>query len=88
MADIKPKVHKCPADGVGVTECCNKTVFSLPRQDRITLDPSKVTCNKILALQIGDLIQINGKLFSVSKFSEDETGGVLFLENYKEKRNV
>ena len=37
-------VHACPPDGGGLTPCCGKTPFELPRTDRMTLDPSLVTC--------------------------------------------
>jgi hypothetical protein len=44
-ADPKPEtVHGCPPDGSGVTPCCGRTPFELPRTDRMTRDPNAVTC--------------------------------------------
>jgi hypothetical protein len=37
-------VHHCPHDGMLVTPCCGRTPFDLPRTDRVTVDPSLVTC--------------------------------------------
>lgn len=37
-------VHACPLPGSGVTGCCRRTPFDLPHTDRITLDPTLVTC--------------------------------------------
>lgn len=39
-----PPVHACPPDGAGVTPCCGRTPFELPRTDRATTDPAHVTC--------------------------------------------
>jgi hypothetical protein len=39
-------VHRCPPDG-GLTPRCGKTPFELPRTDRITSDPARVTCDTI-----------------------------------------
>lgn len=41
---IEEVVHRCPPMGSGVTPCCGRTPFELPRFDRITLDPKLVTC--------------------------------------------
>lgn len=38
--------HRCPPSGSGLTPCCNRTPFELPRSHRITLDPQLVTCGK------------------------------------------
>ena len=40
-------VHRCPPHGAYVTPCCGKTPFELPRTDRITSDPARVTCEAI-----------------------------------------
>ena len=44
--------HQCPvpfADGGdGLMPCCGLTPFEAPRTDRITLDPSQVTCRSDL----------------------------------------
>lgn len=42
-------VHHCPPEGFFTTPCCGKTPFELPRGDRMTLDPSLVTCTGCLA---------------------------------------
>lgn len=42
--------HQCPPDGRGFTPCCGKTPFELPRTDRMTLDPSLVTCHADLTV--------------------------------------
>jgi hypothetical protein len=48
MADETPQptevVHACPPDGSGLTPCCGRTPFELPRTDRMTDDPDMVTC--------------------------------------------
>lgn len=37
--------HRVPPDGgSGLTPCCGKTPFELPRTDRIASDPARVTC--------------------------------------------
>ena len=38
-----PPVHACPPDGSGVTPCCGRTPFELPRTDRMTTDPAEAT---------------------------------------------
>lgn len=40
-------VHQCPPDGQQVVPCCGMTPFDLSRTDRMTADPSMVTCNGI-----------------------------------------
>jgi hypothetical protein len=42
MSDV---IHVCPPDGYATTPCCGKSPFDLPRTDRLTLDPSRVTCH-------------------------------------------
>lgn len=37
-------VHACPPDGSGLTPCCGRTPFELPRTDRMSTDPAAVTC--------------------------------------------
>lgn len=37
-------VHASPLPGHGLTPCCKRTVFELPRTDRLTNDVTKVTC--------------------------------------------
>lgn len=39
-----PPVHGCPLDGSGVTPCCGRTPFELPRTDRMATDSTPVTC--------------------------------------------
>ena len=36
--------HLCPPEGSGTFPCCGLTPFEAPRTDRMTLDPSLVTC--------------------------------------------
>ena len=36
--------HACPPGDAAVTPCCGRTPFELPRTDRMTLDPTLVTC--------------------------------------------
>jgi hypothetical protein len=45
-ADTTPAepVHACPVDGTGITGCCGRVPFELPRTDRMTRDPNAVTC--------------------------------------------
>jgi hypothetical protein len=38
----------------GLTACCGKTPFELPRMDRLTVDMDKVTCKIIIGEIIGD----------------------------------
>ncbi|WP_205576240.1 hypothetical protein, partial [Streptomyces europaeiscabiei] len=37
-------VHACPPDGSGVTPCCGRTPFELPRTDRISSETAAITC--------------------------------------------
>jgi len=37
-------VHLCPPDDFMTTPCCGRTVFEVPPDQRLTLDPSAVTC--------------------------------------------
>lgn len=38
------RIHGCPPEGSGVTTCCERTPFELPRTDRLTNDADAVTC--------------------------------------------
>jgi hypothetical protein len=38
--------HMCPPDGGGLMPCCGQTPFEVPRTDRITADPERVTCGR------------------------------------------
>lgn len=40
---VKETVHGCPPDGSGLTPCCGRTPFELPRTDRISSE-APVTC--------------------------------------------
>lgn len=44
MSTATETTHQCPALGSGVTQCCERTPFEVPRTDRMTLDPALVTC--------------------------------------------
>ncbi|MFJ2174344.1 hypothetical protein ACIOHE_15700 [Streptomyces sp. NPDC087851] len=46
MDESAEVVHQCPADGSGVTPCCARTPFELPRTDRMTTDSARITCNR------------------------------------------
>lgn len=39
--------HMCPPDGSGLTPCCEKTPFELPRDDRLTAHQDQVDCGEI-----------------------------------------
>lgn len=39
-------VHACPPDGEAFTPCCGCTPFELPHTDRMTTDPTAVTCSR------------------------------------------
>jgi hypothetical protein len=41
--DAREVVHGCPPDGSGLTPCCGRTPFELPRTDRISSE-APVTC--------------------------------------------
>ncbi|MEU9323243.1 hypothetical protein AB0D91_05425 [Streptomyces canus] len=43
-AETREVVHGCPPDGSGLTPCCGRTPFELPRTDRMSTDPAAVTC--------------------------------------------
>jgi hypothetical protein len=43
-AETREVVHGCPPDGSGLTTCCGRTPFELPRVDRMSTDPAAVTC--------------------------------------------
>lgn len=36
--------HTCPKNGKITAPCCGKTLFELPRTDKMTLHPERVTC--------------------------------------------
>jgi hypothetical protein len=38
--------HACPPGDAACTPCCGRTPFELPRTDRLTLDPTLVTCRE------------------------------------------
>lgn len=45
MADeARTVTHQCPLNGHGFTPCCSKSIFELPRGDRMTFISSLVTC--------------------------------------------
>ncbi|MER5902974.1 hypothetical protein ABT150_23190 [Streptomyces mirabilis] len=46
-------VHGCPPDGSGVTPCCGRTPFELPRTDRMSTDQALVTCPAAAVSQPG-----------------------------------
>lgn len=39
-------VHACPRGDAGLTPCCRRTPFELPRGDRVTEAPERVTCGR------------------------------------------
>lgn len=39
-------VHAAPSAGDAFMPCCRRTPFSVPRSDRMTLDPYLVTCGR------------------------------------------
>jgi hypothetical protein len=41
---IAAPVHACPPDGSGLTPCCGRTPFELPRSEFMTTVPGRVTC--------------------------------------------
>jgi hypothetical protein len=43
QGDAPSTVHGCPPDGSGLTPCCGRTPFELPRTDRISSEAT-VTC--------------------------------------------
>jgi transcriptional regulator with XRE-family HTH domain len=47
----KSTVHHCPDDNSGVTSCCARTPYELPRDEQITEDPALVTCRVRLHLE-------------------------------------
>ena len=49
QAAAEATVHACPPLGQGVTPCCGKTPFELPRADRMTENLVDVTCGKRVA---------------------------------------
>lgn len=38
-------VHACPPRGSNIAPCCGRPANELPRDERITVDASRVTCN-------------------------------------------
>jgi len=40
-------IHACPPEGSGVTPCCQRTPFEVPRTHRMTTNPGLVTCTGI-----------------------------------------
>jgi hypothetical protein len=47
-------VHACPPDGGQVTPCCGMSPFDLPRTDRMTGDPSAVSCFAVTEPEAAD----------------------------------
>jgi hypothetical protein len=43
---LESTTHECPPDGSGLTPCCGKTPFELPRTDRMTVHADLVTCGR------------------------------------------
>lgn len=50
---VPETVHACPPDGSGLTPCCGRTPFELPRTDRISSEPAAVTCAPAVVAQPG-----------------------------------
>lgn len=52
-------VHACPPPGSGRTPCCDLPPFELPRTDRLTVDPTLVTCperrGRVVAIATEDI---------------------------------
>jgi hypothetical protein len=44
MSDKETPIHGPAVDGSGMLNCCGRTPFEIPRDERITLDPDAVTC--------------------------------------------
>lgn len=44
LAARNSPIHWCPGPGEGITRCCGRTPFELPRTDRMTTVPGDVTC--------------------------------------------
>lgn len=40
----EPTTHASPPDGSGLTPCCERSPFELPRGDRMTVEAEHVTC--------------------------------------------
>jgi hypothetical protein len=40
-------VHAAPVDGLSFAGCCDRTVLELPRYERISHDPSQVSCGRL-----------------------------------------
>lgn len=53
MTQQTETVHASPPDGSGITPCCGRTPFELPRTDRMTQDPQDVTCQPAVAMPVG-----------------------------------
>jgi len=49
-----PVTHLQPPDGSGLTPCCGRTPFELPGIDRMTGDPSAVSCCAVTDPEAGD----------------------------------
>lgn len=63
-ADTTPAetVHACPPDGSGITPCCGRTPFELPRTDRISSEEGTVTCRQRCAHCGKPVRQVTGTL--------------------------
>lgn len=44
LVELAAVTHHGPPTGVGLTGCCGKTPFELPRSDRLTVNGEDVTC--------------------------------------------
>ena len=44
LDEYRNVIHRCPRTGEGLTPCCGKTPFELPRHDRLAVNDDDVTC--------------------------------------------
>lgn len=45
--DVNETIHECPHRDSGMTPCCGRTPFELPRTDRMSANPALVNCDRV-----------------------------------------
>lgn len=74
-------VHQCPPEGSGVTPCCGRTPFELPRTDRMSIDTKVVTCHALdnaFLNHVGEYLKRKGWLPMVASVEGIEQGSALY----------
>ncbi|MFJ8583660.1 hypothetical protein ACIRD2_03230 [Streptomyces sp. NPDC093595] len=76
---VQAVVHATPRKGSGLTPCCGRTPFELPRTDRISIDPFEVTCGEAdaptpTALRDTEVEQLRAELLALKAIARGYCG--------------